>query len=115
MNCRFAKPLSQTPPSGWTYFEARTGYFLPWGDGTLSKAIQALVLHRRGNQLPGAEAQIAQVDIIRFTCEQLVASGRAKGWCQCGGDMKAITVAPKSGGCAVCGGRKARRGGPRGT
>lgn len=114
MSCRFIKPLSMTPPTGWTYVEPKTEFQIPWGDGTLSKAILALVKHRRGNSLPRADAVEARADIIEYTCQQLTIMGRAKGWCECGLIVLASNtpVAKSSGGCAACGSRKKNRGRP---
>lgn len=112
MSCRFTKPLSMTPPIGWTYVETKTMYQIPWGDGTLSKAIVALVKHRKGNMLPRADAVEARADIIEYTCNQLSAMGRAKGWCECGASVTVNVQASKSSGCAVCGGRRKSGGRP---
>lgn len=59
------------PPGGWPYTQPETGWRVPDAMSSFSNVVSAIVEHRRGNRLPGADVETASIDLHSYTCTRL--------------------------------------------
>jgi hypothetical protein len=62
--------IDTLPPGGFPYKNPGTGKDFP-GMTAFGHQVEAIVKYRRGNNLPGADAQTAASDLDSYTCQRL--------------------------------------------